>query len=73
MYYLLRQVASTGVRVNSVNPGVVWTEIWSRSGMSDQETRDYLAQAKVDHGHRIALLTVKAAKKTNEKMPASHQ
>ena len=47
MYYLLRQVASTGVRVNSVNPGVVWTEIWSRSGMSDQETRDYLAQAKV--------------------------
>ena len=47
MYYLLSQVASTGVRVNSVNPGVVWTEIWSRSGMSDQETRDYLAQAKV--------------------------
>ena len=35
------------MRVNSVNPGVVWTEIWSRSGMSDQETRDYLAQAKV--------------------------
>ena len=47
VYYLLSQVASTGVRVNSVNPGVVWTEIWSRSGMSDQETRDYLAQAKV--------------------------
>uniref|UniRef100_T1IKK2 Ketoreductase domain-containing protein n=1 Tax=Strigamia maritima TaxID=126957 RepID=T1IKK2_STRMM len=42
-------LASRGVRVNSVNPGVIVTEIHRRAGMSDDEYKTFLEQSKNTH------------------------
>lgn len=38
-----------GVRVNSVNPGVVETDIFARSGMSAKAVKGYLSRAERTH------------------------
>lgn len=43
------EVASHGIRVNSVNPGVIVTEIFKRSGMTDHQTEKYMEQSKALH------------------------
>merc|ERR1719474_1081228 len=43
------EVASFGVRVNSVNPGVIITDIFTRSGMTEEETKNYIEQSKQLH------------------------
>ena len=43
------QVAGSGVRVNSVNPAVIVTDIFTRSGMTEDETAAYLEQSKQLH------------------------
>ena len=37
------------MRVNSVNPGVIVTDIFTRSGMTEEETSAYLEQSKELH------------------------
>ncbi|KAK4470354.1 hypothetical protein MN116_005917 [Schistosoma mekongi] len=42
-------LASKGIRVNSVNPAVIVTELHKRSGMSDDDYKDFLSKAKETH------------------------
>ncbi len=42
-------VAAKGIRINSVNPGVIETSIFTTSGMSDKEAADYFQNAKKTH------------------------
>jgi len=43
------EVAPHGVRVNSVNPGVIITDIFTNSGLSEEETNSYYEASKKLH------------------------
>ncbi|XP_023933836.1 3-oxoacyl-[acyl-carrier-protein] reductase FabG-like [Bicyclus anynana] len=43
------ELAPKGVRVNSVNPGVIITDIHFRAGMSEQDYAEYLERCKVTY------------------------
>eukprot|EP00096_Caligus_rogercresseyi_P007189 TRINITY_DN2493_c0_g1_i1.p1 TRINITY_DN2493_c0_g1~~TRINITY_DN2493_c0_g1_i1.p1 ORF type:complete len:259 (-),score=49.82 TRINITY_DN2493_c0_g1_i1:95-871(-) len=43
------ELAPKGVRVNSVNPGVVFTEIHKRAGYTDEEYKQFLEKSKSTH------------------------
>ncbi|QQP56655.1 3-oxoacyl-acyl-carrier-protein reductase, partial [Caligus rogercresseyi] len=38
-----------GIRVNSVNPGVIETDLFKNAGMSEKSSRSYLERAKKTH------------------------
>ena len=42
-------MATSGVRVNSVNPGVIFTDIFTNSGMSEEESASYMESCKTLH------------------------
>ena len=43
------KVAPFGVRVNSVNPAVIITDIFTKSGMTEEEANNYIDKAKMLH------------------------
>lgn len=43
------ELAPDGVRVNSVNPGVIVTDIHKRGGMTEEEYRQFLERSKTTH------------------------
>ena len=43
------ELASKGVRVNSVNPGAIATDLYSHAGMSDEEIAKFMERRKGIH------------------------
>lgn len=43
------ELASKGVRVNAVNPGVTWTNLHRNSGMNEQSYQAFLEHSKATH------------------------
>lgn len=55
-------LASKGVRVNAVNPGVIITEIHKRGGMSEEQYAEFVARTKTTHALGRPGQTVEVAK-----------
>jgi NAD(P)-dependent dehydrogenase (short-subunit alcohol dehydrogenase family) len=43
------ELASKGIRINAVNPGVVMTNLHKASGMNDEEYRNFVEHSKTTH------------------------